>query len=80
VRRAAWDFAVELRVLERAGVDVTDLECLVAMRYAEHGRDETTDASKRRRFRRPRHLTFGERTCFILTDRGEEQASPLFST
>jgi hypothetical protein len=55
----------------------TALRRLVCAGYAEHRREVTTATHKRRAFRPEGRLSFGEHTCFVLTEPGV--ASPWTS-
>jgi hypothetical protein len=65
-----WEFAVELPVLQSAGLTINELRWLVMKGYAEHGRDVTAKGDVRRKFRRGGPLLHHSRTCMVLTDEG----------
>ncbi len=66
-----WDFAVEIASVTAAGASTSELRWLVSKRYAEHACEVTHSDDSRRRFRPcQRHLGFGPRTCFVLTEKG----------
>ena len=71
-----WDFAVELETLTHAGLTTSDLRWLVTRGYLEHAYELTGDGDAHRRFQPCRHLAFGKRTCFVLTDRGSRLTTP----
>ena len=71
-----WDFAVEIESLLRAGLTSSDLRWLVSKGYLEHAYEITGDDDAQRRFQPCRHLAFGKRTCFVLTDQGARLVAP----
>ena len=71
-----WDFAVEIETLTNAGLTTSDLRWLVIKGYLEHAYEITGDGDAQRRFQPCRHLAFGKRTCFVLTDLGSRLTAP----
>lgn len=70
LERTSWDFAVEWAELRRAGLTNNDLRWLSCKGYVEHARELPSAGENGRAFRCNGGLTFGRRTCFILTPRG----------
>ena len=70
VRRPNWDFAVEFEGLRAAGLTTGDLRWLVCKGYVEHAIETTPAGSETRCFAREGELTFGRRSCFVLTGDG----------
>lgn len=67
---SVWDFAVEIDVLRKAGLNVSDLRWLVCKGFVEHAHEVTRPGDEHREFRPGGKLTFNKRTCFVLTDQG----------
>ena len=68
-----WDFAVEMDCLQQAGCTRSELRWLVCKEYIDHGIESTLPGEPKRTFRQiqgPRGLTFGRRSCFVLTTTG----------
>jgi len=65
-----WDFALEIDVLDNAGVTVTDLRWLVTKAYVEHGQETSAYGDAHRSFRPSTGLNFDNTTCFVLTPPG----------
>lgn len=72
-----WDFAVELASLRRLGVTNGDCRWLVGKNYLEHAVELTMPGEPVRTFRQGGVLLFGKRTCFMLTEAGEQFARKL---
>jgi hypothetical protein len=70
VRRLNWDFAVEIENLRAAGLTNGDLRWLACKGYVEHAVETTPAGSETRRFGAEGELTFGLRSCFVLTEAG----------
>ena len=68
--RDAWDFAVEIHVLAALGASANVFRWLVCKGYADHAREITLDGDPGRSFRPEGGLSFGKRTCFVLTEEG----------
>ena len=68
--REIWDFAVELPVLQKAGLSSSDLRWLVCKGYADHARETTSENDSDRSFQHQKHLALRKRTCFVLTKAG----------
>lgn len=75
--RDAWDFAVEASALRRCGLTATDFRWMACKGYVLHGRETTEPGAGRRRFSVDAGLTFGKRSCFVITDEGLEFADSL---
>lgn len=78
-----WTFALELRELRSLGLTNSDLRWLVLKKYVELARETTLPGDELRTFRPLRGLTFGKRTCFLLTEAGLAAArsqSPQIAT
>lgn len=69
-KKPVWEFAVRLPGLLEAGATETDLRWLVARRYVEQAVEETRGGATERSFRLATALTFGEDTCFVLSEAG----------
>lgn len=69
-----WTFALELRELRSLGLTNSDLRWLVLKKFVESARETTLPGDELRSFRPLRGLTFGKRTCFVLTEVGLEAA------
>lgn len=72
-----WTFALELRELRSLGLTNSDLRWLVLKKLVELARETTLPGDELRSFRPLRGLTFGKRTCFVLTETGIETARSL---
>ena len=72
-----WDFAVELSKLLAAGPNINDCRWLVCKGYVEHACEITTAEHLSRQFQPTPLLSFNDRTCFVLTDMGENLAAEL---
>lgn len=72
-----WDFAVEISSLREAGMSASDLRWLVCKEFVEHAAEVTVLGKDGREFQPTGNLTFGERTCFILTEGGASFAANL---
>jgi hypothetical protein len=70
LERSPWDFAVEIRDLEEAGIDHDDLRTLICRRLAEHALETTRPHGKRRTFRTAASLRLAAESCFVLSDLG----------
>jgi hypothetical protein len=69
-----WEFAVEIRCLNAAGLTNTHLRWILHRGYALHGVEQTQPGASRRTFRRVSNLSLPEATCFVLTDAGAAYA------
>jgi hypothetical protein len=69
LHRDPWQFAIQIQFLRQAGVSPTDLREPVTLGYVETRRETTTARGRERTFVRAPPLRFGERSCFILTDK-----------
>lgn len=72
-----WEFAVELEYLAGLNLTHNDFRWLVKQALVEHRREVTLEGDDGRAFRVTGDLTFSERTCFILTDKGISIAREL---
>ncbi len=70
LQRVVWDFAVEIDVLRRAGLNNNDLRWLHYKGYIEHGREITEPGDIDRNFQRRDDLTLSAESCFVLTEDG----------
>jgi hypothetical protein len=75
-----WQFAVELRCLERAGLSSNSLRWLLGRGYVEHALEEFLPRGRRRCFRPPGSLAFPVNTCVVLTAAGVVLARSLASS
>jgi hypothetical protein len=65
-----WDFAVEIQDLFREGLSHNDFRWLLCKGYILHAAEVTEPCDKRRSFRPSGSSTFGERSCFVMTEEG----------
>lgn len=72
--RDLWDFAVEVGSLREAGLRYSELRWLVCKAFVEHARETTRLNADKRSFQRTGELTFTDKTCFVLTQMGQELA------
>jgi len=79
LRRDVWDFAVEISSLREVGVSNSDLRWLVCKEYVDHAVEIALMTNNGREFHRSGPLTFGERTCFVLTEEGARLAANVGS-
>ena len=70
-----WEYAIELERLLADGLWASDLRWLVNKGYVAHAAEITRPSDKKRRFRPCDNLSFGQRTCFILTESGALMAA-----
>jgi len=68
----AWDFAVEVHCLHRAGLTTSDLRWLLCKGYVAHAAEISPPGADRRQFKKLGLLRLTKRTCFVLTDAGLE--------
>jgi len=66
----SWEFSVELERLLLLGLNLNDFRWLVRNHLVVHQCEITLDGDNGRAFRPTGDLTFPDRTCFVLTDRG----------
>ncbi len=75
--RDAWEYAVEIDSLIKAGLSPSDLRWMVTQGYLRHAIEVTSAEDSQRRFLRGRNLAFPPRTCFVLsTESGMLAPSP----
>jgi hypothetical protein len=67
-----WEFAVEWDALRRFGVTRSDLRWLSARGLIESGLEVSKPDCQLRSFQHYQRLVVSRRTCFVLTDAGEE--------
>jgi hypothetical protein len=67
-----WQFAVELWALRRLGLTHGECRWLLARGFAKHAREITTRDAAERVFQPCANLSFGKRTCFVITEAGHE--------
>lgn len=72
LRTSRWELAVEWDTLRRFGVTPSDLRWLAGRGLVESGLEVTTPSSRQRSFHPCQQLMISKRTCFVLTDAGEE--------
>ncbi|MBI3469387.1 MAG: hypothetical protein HY000_40815 [Planctomycetes bacterium] len=72
--RDPWDFAVEIDDLRDAGITDSDLRYLICAGFAEHATEVTRPAWRKRVFRKLHNLGMTNKTCLVLTERGESFA------
>jgi hypothetical protein len=74
VGRRIWEFAIEIEQLRSSGLTNSDLRYLLSMRYAAHAIEVTPQNSPERVFHEVRNLMLTDKTCFVITKRGESAA------
>ncbi|QDV84753.1 hypothetical protein TBK1r_37050 [Stieleria magnilauensis] len=74
-----WQFAVEIEQLTALDMAPNDFRWLVRNGWVQHQREVTLESDDGRTFLPSGELTFPERTCFVLTDRGIELAQGLLA-
>ena len=74
-----WQFAVEMDQLTALDLAPNDFRWLVRNGWVQHQREVTLESDDGRAFLPTGDLTFPERTCFVLTDRGIELAQGLLA-
>ena len=72
-----WEFAVEADHLLPLGLTASDCRWLHYRGLVEHARELTALGEDRRTFRRGGVLKINRRTCFVLTETGEQFARTL---
>lgn len=72
-----WTFALELREFRSLGLTNSDLRWLLLKQYVESARETTLPGDELRTFRPMRGLTFGKRSCFVLTELGVDAARSM---
>ena len=72
LRASRWEFAVEWDVLRQFGVTPSDLRWLAGRGLIESGLEVTSPSSPQRSFQTCQQLVISKRSCFVLTDAGEE--------
>lgn len=77
VEREAWDFAVEIATLHLAGVSNSDLRWMICKGYVQHSYEVTEPLETSRRFRACNELSFSNRSCFVLTSKGQRFARQI---
>jgi hypothetical protein len=70
LQRNVWDFAVEIGGLRRAGITVSGFRWLVCKGFVQHAREVTRPGDNERAFEPRTGLSFGKKTCFVLTETG----------
>jgi hypothetical protein len=71
---SCWEFAIEIHHLARLGLSENDLRLLVRLKFVEHAQEINDTQATSRQFQPARNLTFGARTCFVLTPLGVARA------
>lgn len=71
LRMSQWDFAEELSMLHDLGASNGDIRWLLQMGFVDHAEEVSSSGDNTRQFRGVGRLFLSNRTCFILTDRGE---------
>ena len=72
-----WEFAMELEQVKSAQISVSDLRWLVRMRLVDHALEVTCLNDSARKFEASDNLSFGDKTCFVLTEKGLEKLTRL---
>lgn len=65
-----WNFAVSISQLQSVNIGESSLRWLVLRKYVEQKRETTRTHESGRNFQSAGNLTFGKRTCFVLTQSG----------
>jgi hypothetical protein len=71
-RSEIWAFAVEITLLEEAGLSNSEFRWLLKHGYVEHAEEVTLRTSAEREFRAVSKHRFTEKTCFVLCQGGVE--------
>jgi hypothetical protein len=74
VGRSTWEFAVEIASLRTGGITSSDLRFVLSRGYAEHAIEVTKPSSRKRLFREMHNLALPDKSCFVLTELGEQFA------
>jgi hypothetical protein len=69
---SAWDFALDVRALCRAGLTISDLRWMLCRRLVEHSLETTRPGCDRRSFRPAGAIAFRTSSCFVLTAAGAD--------
>jgi hypothetical protein len=77
VDREIWDFAVEISTMHFAGISNSDLRWMICKGYVQHSYEVTEPLETSRRFRASNELSFSNRSCFVLTAKGQRFARQL---
>ena len=72
-----WEFAISIGYMRSIGLTENDLRWLVKKQYVHHAREVTVLGDNGREFRATGDLSFCSKTCFVLTDIGNDLASEL---
>ena len=75
--RDAWDFAVEILCLRRAGLTNNTLRWMVCRGWLDHAQEVSSGGATTRVFRDSGLLAFDKTTCFVLTESGIEAATQV---
>ncbi len=73
--RDAWDFAVDIQSLRRAGLTNNTLRWMVCKGWLNHALEVSPGDASTRVFRDSGLLAFDKTTCFVLTESGIETAT-----
>ncbi len=73
----AWQFAVELDCLRKAGITSSDMRWLMGKGWVNHAYEITVKGAKTREFRGEGSKAFSKRSCFILTSAGVKTAEAV---
>ncbi|MGC3971746.1 MAG: hypothetical protein QM775_31715 [Pirellulales bacterium] len=65
-----WEFSLDLAELQALKLTTSDLRWLVMKGYVEHARETSLPGEPTRSFRKTAGLSFGKRTCFVITPEG----------
>ena len=68
--RDIWDFAVDIGAIEALGVSITELRWLSCRGVVQHAWEITYRGDRQRTFRPEGDLSFGKRSCFVLSPEG----------
>jgi hypothetical protein len=76
-RKDSWQFAVEITTLTHLKVSYSQIRWLIAEGLVEAQVETTNAATRRRTYRKLHSLALPERTCLVLTDRGQQAAAQV---
>ncbi|HET6884404.1 MAG TPA: hypothetical protein VFI31_29900 [Pirellulales bacterium] len=76
---SVWEFALEIDAFEALGLTASDWRWLCYKGFVDHAQERTRFDEKERSFRHRGVLRLTCRTCFILTNAGEQFARQLLT-
>jgi hypothetical protein len=75
--RDPWDFAEEISGFWAAGITNGEIRNLLLQGLVIHAEETSSPNSEIRTFRKIRNLSMSQRTCFVLTEKGEAHVRNL---